>query len=332
MDSDFLKKRTTRRQMLRNSAKVAGASVLAQVLPASLLRGSLLAYAQQAPPSDHAAAMRAQMGAAPIQSQNLADNVTLLSGPGGNVVVLNGPDGKLVIDTFLSPAWPRLKETLSGLGDAPLKWVIDTHWHFDHTDNNAPLHADGATVLAHENTKKRMSEPHDLPVFNFHFAPSPEDALPQQTFAASHKLQPNGETLILQHFAPAHTDSDIYIHLQRANVIHMGDTFFNGMYPFIDSSTGGKISGMIAAADTVLPLANNYTKIVPGHGPLGNKGDLTKFRDMLVTVRDRLQKLKSAGKSAQEAAAEKPLADLDALWGKGMLNSDLFVQVVYLSL
>jgi cyclase len=331
MASDLVSKRTTRREVLRNSATFAGAGVLRQLLPASLLR-AFPGYAQEAPAADHAAAVRAQMGAAPIQSQKLSDNVILLSGPGGNVVVLNGADGKVVIDTFLSPAWPRLKETLSGMGDAPLKFVIDTHWHFDHTDNNAALHAAGATVVAHENTKKRMSEPHDLPVFNFHFAPSPADALPQQTFAASHKLQLNKENLTLQHLAPAHTDSDIYVHLQQANVIHMGDTFFNGMYPYIDSSTGGKISGMIAAANTALSVANNYTKIIPGHGPLGNKGDLTKSRDMLVTVRERMQKLKSAGKSAEEVVAGKPLADLDAAWGQGMLNSDLFVQVAYLAL
>lgn len=272
------------------------------------------------------------MGSLPIQSQKLGNNVTLLSGPGGNVVVLNGPDGKVVVDTFLAPAWPKLKETLEGLGSEPLKLAIDTHWHFDHTDNNAPLHAAGATVLAHENTKKRMSETHDLPIMGLHFAPSPPEALPQQTFADSHKLQANGEAMSLQHLAPAHTDSDIYIHFQHANVVHMGDTFFNGMYPYIDSSTGGNLTGMISAADKIIGLANNYTKIVPGHGPLGNKGDLVKSRDMLVTVRDRMQKLKSAGKSQDEAVAEKPLADLDAQWGKGMLNSDFFVRVAYLAL
>jgi len=333
MKSDSLHKPTSRREMLRDSATLAGSAFLAHLFPATLLRASTAGYTQQAPsPADALASIRAQMGAAPIEAQKLADNLTLLSGPGGNVVVLNGPDGKFVVDTFLSPAWPKLRETLGGIGNAPLKFVIDTHWHFDHTDNNAPLHAAGATVLAHENTKKRMSEPHDLPVFGLHFDPSPADALPQQTFAASHNLQANGETLALQHFAPAHTDTDIYIHFQKANIIHMGDTFFNGFYPYIDSSTGGKISGMIAAADKVLPLANNYTKIVPGHGPLGDKTDLAKFREMLVTARDRVQKLKSAGKSAQEAVAEKPFADLDPIWGKGRLNSDLFVQVAYLAL
>jgi glyoxylase-like metal-dependent hydrolase (beta-lactamase superfamily II) len=177
-----------------------------------------------------------------------------------------------------------------------------------------------------------MSETHDLPILGLHFPPSPPEALPQQTFATTHKLEANGETLALEHFSPAHTDTDVFIHFQKANVIHMGDTFFNGFYPFIDSSTDGKIGGMIAAADKILPLANNETKIVPGHGPLGNKADLAKFREMLVTVRERIQKLKSAGKTAQEAVAEKPFADLEAAWGKGFLNSDVFVQVVYLSL
>jgi glyoxylase-like metal-dependent hydrolase (beta-lactamase superfamily II) len=145
-------------------------------------------------------------------------------------------------------------------------------------------------------------------------------------------LQANGETLLLQHLAPAHTDTDIYVHFQKANVIQMGDTFFNGMYPYIDPGTGGKIDGMIAAADTILSLARNDTKIVAGHGPLGNKADLTKSRDMLVTARDRVQKLKSAGKSAQEAIAEKPFTDLDADWGQGIINSDQFVHVAYLAL
>jgi cyclase len=265
----------------------------------------------------------------------------MFDGPGGAVTVLNGPDGKFVVDTFVAPAWPRLKEALDGLGSAPVKYVIDTHWHFDHTDNNPHLHAAGAAVLAHENTKKRMSEPHDLPVLyrgedgalaGLHFDPSPAEALPQQTFAATYQLRANGETLALQHVAPAHTDSDIYVHFQKANVISMGDLFFNGMYPYIDPGTGGSIDGMIAAADNILSLADNHTKIVAGHGPLGNKADLTKSRDMLITSRDRIQKLKSAGKSAQEAVAEKPFADLDPVWGQGIINGDQFVQIVYLTL
>src|ERR1700726_2636943 len=196
MKFNFLQKQTSRREMLRDSATLAGSALLAHLFPATLLRASAADNAQQAPsPADLLASMRAKFNAASIETQKLADNVTMLSGPGGSVVVLNGPDGKFVVDTFVSPAWPKLKETLDGLGNAPVKYVIDTHWHFDHTDNNAPLHAAGAMVLAHENTKKRMSEPHDMPVLGLHLDPSPAEALPQQTFGASHKLQANGETL-----------------------------------------------------------------------------------------------------------------------------------------
>src|SRR5271163_105845 len=332
MNSDLFQKQTTRREMLRGSAALASSAFLAQLFPGSSLRAAVLGYPRQTSAADPATTFRGQMGAAPIQSQKLADNLTMLSGPGGNVVVLNGADGKFIVDTFVSPAWPKLKETLDGIGNAPLKIVIDTHWHFDHTDNNAPLHAAGATVLAHENTKKRMSAPQTIPVLNVHFPASPADALPQETFSSKHKLQANGDTLALEHFSPAHTDSDVYVHFEKANVIHMGDTFFNGLYPFVDAGSGGKIDGMIAAADKALPLADDKTKIVPGHGPLGNKADLTKFRDMMVTARDRVEKLKSAGKSAQEAVAEKPFADLDPVWGKGVVNGDQFVQIVYLAL
>jgi cyclase len=342
MKFNFLQKQTSRREMLRGSATLAGSAFLAHFVPARLLRASAAGYVESAPsPADLLASMRAKFNAVPMETQKLADNVTMFDGPGGAVTVLNGPDGKFLVDTFVAPAWPRLQKALDGLGNAPLKYVINTHWHFDHTDNNAHLHAAGATVLAHENTKKDMSEPHDLPVLyrgpdgalsGLHFDPSPLGALPQQTFAASYKVQANGETLALQHVAPAHTDSDIYIHFQNANVISMADLFFNGMYPYIDPGTGGNIIGMIAAADKILSLADNDTKIVAGHGPLGNRADLTKSRDMLITSRDRVEKLKSTGKSALEAVAEKPFADLDPVWGQGIINSDQWVQIVYLTL
>jgi cyclase len=342
MKLDFLQGQTSRRDILRGSVTLAGSAFLAHLFPAPLLDASVAGYAQQAPSAaDLRAKMRAWFNAFPLETQKLADNITMLSGPGGSVVVLNGPDGKFVVDSFVKPAWPRLKQALDRLGDEPVKYVIDTHWHFDHTDNNARLHAAGATVLAHENTKKRMSESHVLPalyrgddgkLYDVQFEPSPAEALPQQTFAAGYKLQANGETLALEHFAAAHTDGDIYAHFQKADVISMGDLFFNGMYAYIDPGTGGQITGVIAAVDKVLSLASRDTKIVPGHGPLGNKADLTKFRDMLVTARDRVEKLKSAGKSAQEAVAEKPFADLDPVWGKGVVNGDQFVQIVYLVL
>ena len=216
--------------------------------------------------ADRVAAMRAQFGGMPIQSQPLTDSITLLSGPGGNVVVLNGADGKLMGDTFVQPAWQHLKDALEAIGKAPVKTAIDTHWHFDHSDNNASLRAAGATLVAHVNTKKRMSETHTLAVLNLTFEPSPAGALPQQTFQQTHKISMNGETVSLVHVPPAHTDSDIYIHYEKGNVLQTGDVFFNGMYPYIDDGTGGSVSGMIAGATKLLAVADNNTKIVPGHG------------------------------------------------------------------
>src|ERR1700722_9414278 len=341
MKFNFLQKQTSRRDILRGSVTLAGSTLLAHLFPTTLLRDTAMDNAQRAPsPTALLASMRAKFNAVPVETQKLADNVTMFDGPGGAVTVLNGPDGKFVVDTFVAPAWTRLKEALDGLGSAPVKYVIDTHWHFDHTDNNPHLHAAGAAVLAHENTKKRMSEPHDLPVLyrgedgalaGLHLEPSPAEALPQETFAATYQLRANGEIVELQHVAPAHTDSDIYVHFQKANVISMGDLFFNGMYPYIDPGTGGSIDGMIAA-DRILSLADNDTKIVAGHGPLGNKADLTRARDMLITSRDRVQKLKWEGKSALEAVAEKPFADLDPVWGSGIINGDQWLRIVYLTL
>jgi glyoxylase-like metal-dependent hydrolase (beta-lactamase superfamily II) len=340
MKPHFLQKQTSRRDILRGSATLAGGAFLAQLLPAPLLRASA-APAQSPSAADLRAKMRGWFNAFPLKTQKLADNITMLSGPGGSVVVLNGPDGKFIVDCFVAPAWPRLKKALDGLGNAPVKYVVNTHWHFDHTDNNAPLHLAGATVLAHENTKKRMSESHVLPalyrgddgiLYDVQFDPSPADGLPQETFVDGYKLQANGETLALEHFATAHTDGDIYAHFQKADVIQMGDLFFNGMYAYIDPGTGGNITGVIDTVEKILSIAGNDTKIVPGHGPLGNKADLAKFRDMLVTARNRIGKLKSAGKSADEAVAEKPFADLDPVWGKGVVSGDQFVRIVYLTL
>ena len=288
-----------------------------------------LARAATGRAQDPLAAARARIGAIPIQAQSLAENITLLSGPGGNVVVLRGPDDMIVVDTFVAPAWPRLEESLKGLSAAPVKFVINTHWHFDHTDNNAPLRAGGATLVAHENTKLRMTQPHHLAVLELDFPPSPAAALPQQVFKEGYKLEANGERLAVTHVPPAHTDTDVVVQFEKANVLHTGDVFFNGRYPYIDGSTGGRIDGMIEGAGRLLSLADSDTKIVPGHGPLGTKAELAKYRDMLSTVADRVRKLKASGKSLEECIAAKPFADLDADWGKGAMNGDTFVKVVY---
>jgi len=314
----------TRREWLRMMAAMGAGALVDGLLPRELARAAN-------PPQDPVAAARARIGAIPIQAQPLGENLTLLAGPGGNVVVLHGSDGMVVVDTFVAPAWPKFQESLKGFA-VPVKFVINTHWHFDHTDNNAPLRAGGATLVAHENTKLRMTEPHHLAVLELDFPPSPAGALPQRVFKDGYKLEANGERLAVTHVPPAHTDTDVVVRFEKANVLHAGDVFFNGRYPYIDGSTGGRVDGMIAAADRLLTLADGDTKIVPGHGPLGTKADLAKFRDMLSTAADRVRKLKASGKSVEECAAAKPFADLDVDWGKGTFNSDAFVKVVYLTL
>jgi cyclase len=315
--------------MLRAVATLTGGAAIVGTVPARAF-AAIRAMLPQTANTDPIQAMRAQMGSIPIQTTKLADNLTLLSGPGGNVVVLHGSDGKIVVDSFVQPAWPKLKDILDGMGNARIKTLIDTHWHFDHTDNNAAFHEAGATILAHTNTKKRLMETHDL--LGMHFTPALAAALPTQTFTATDKLSANGETLAMAHYAPAHTDSDIYIHYEKANVVHMGDVFFNGMYPFVDIGTGGNINGMIAGATRILALSDSKTKIVPGHGPLGDKAALTKYRNVLATIRDRVQKQKAAGKKLNEVLASKPSAEFDAVWGKGMMGPDQFVSIVYNSL
>ncbi len=307
-----------------------GAGALVEgLLPPELARAATGRAAQQQ--QDRVAQFRAQIGATPIQSQSLAKNITLLAGPGGNVVVLHGSDGLVVVDTFVAPAWPKFQESLKGLG-APVKTVINTHWHFDHTDNNASLRAGGAMLVAHENTKLRMTQPHHLAVLELDFPPSPAAALPQRVFKEGYKLEANGEKLAVMHVPPAHTDTDVAVWFEQANVLHTGDVFFNGFYPYIDGSTGGRVDGVIEATDRLLSLADANTKIVPGHGPLGTKADLAKYRDMVSKAADQVRKLKASGKSVEEVTAAKPLADLDADWGKGRLNGDTFVKVVYLTL
>ena len=320
----------TRRELLQSTGVVAGSTVVAGVFHGSLVERLLARSAQQpaaAPPSDPLAAIRAQMAAAPIETVKLGGNLTMLSGPGGNVVVLHGTDGKIVVDTFVLPVWSALRKTIDGMDNAPIKLLINTHWHFDHTDNNANFRQAGAGILAHENTAKRLSESHDL--LGMHFEPAPATARPTETFKDTHKMQANGEAVELGYIQPAHTDTDIYIRYTKSNVMHLGDCFFNGVYPVIDAGTGGNVNGMIAAADRALKMGDNSTRFVPGHGPLADRAALTSYRDMLVTVRDRVRKLKTSGRKLEEVQASKPSADFDATWGKGFMMPNDFLAMVY---
>ena len=320
---------SSRRRFLYHAGLLGGGAIVFRYAPAGLAATPTYAEMLQAAvaQTDPVATMRAQIGAAPIETTKLGDRLVMLSGPGGNVVVLYGPDGKVVVDSFVQPAWPSLKSTLDGLDGGAVKTLIDTHWHFDHADNNANFRAAGASVLAHANTRKRLTESHDL--LGMHFDPAPAAALPTDTFTDKRSLTVNGETLAVSYVPPAHTDTDIFVRYTKANVLHMGDVFFNGMYPFIDASTGGSINGMIAGADRALAMTNSRTRIVPGHGALSDHAGLLKYRRVIATIRDRVRTRKRAGATLAQVQAAKPGAEFDAVWGKGMMRPDDFIALVY---
>ena len=306
----------SRRAFLRTAGLLSGAMAL-RGIPDGLL------YAQ----ANAVDARRAQTAAAAIETTKLTDRLSLLAGPGGNVLVLHGPDGKILVDGFVRPAWPKLKAALDAISAAPIKSLIDTHWHFDHADNNGNARAAGAGVIAHENTKLRLTQAHDL--LGMHFDPAPPTELPTQTFTSGLSVNANGEQLRLTHVPPAHTDTDIFVHFRGANVLHMGDVFFNGMYPFIDTATGGGIDGVIGAVEIALKEITATTKIVPGHGPLATRGSLEAYAHMLATVRDRVRSAKRAGRSLAQVQASTPTADFDENWGKGFMSAADFLTIVY---
>ena len=276
--------------------------------------------------------LRTAAGTADVRTTKLTDTVFLLQSVGGNIVCQIGPDGKLLIDSGISTGTPKLIDALNKLGTHRLKLLLNTHWHPDHTDGNAALHLAGAFIMAQENTRTRLSANQVLQVYDLKVPASANAALPQETFPETEDLWVNNDQISLVHTPNAHTDSDIFIHFAKANVIHTGDLWFNGMYPLIDLGTGGSVNGMIRGVDEILVLADERSKIVPGHGQPGDKSALQTYREMLVTVADRVEKLKATGSTVEQAVAAKPTADLDAAWAKGNIHPDTFVAIIYNSL
>jgi len=289
--------------------------------------------AQAASQPDRVVQGRAAAANAAIVTTKLYDNVYLLSnGVGGNMALQTGREGNLLVDASFSTAVPKILNAIGAVShDAP-DTLVNTHWHYDHTDGNEALHAAGFTIFAHSKTRERMSHDQAVPFFRIVMPASPVKALPTITFDNSMQAWHNGDSLDMVHFDPAHTDTDIYIHFHNADVLHLGDIFFNGIYPFIDESSGGNIDGMIKGAEVGLAITGSGTKIVPGHGPLASKADLQKYRDMLSAIRDKVAALKTGGASEQEAITKKPTAEFDAAWGKGFMNADTFAGIVYRTL
>jgi len=266
---------------------------------------------------------------APIETHSLRRNISVLEGSGGNIGVLTGKDGKLLVDSGFTVSRPRILAALNSLSSDPIAQLLNTHWHTDHTDGNAWLHAAGAKITAHVNTKKHLSTSTRVEGWDWTFPPAPLGALPTVVFGDEYRLQHNDTNIKLKYYGPAHTDSDVSVFFEEADIIHVGDTWWNGIYPFIDYSTGGSIDGMIRATEWNLQVITDKMIVIPGHGPIGNKAGLTEYRDMLVTIRNNVATLKKRGKSLSETVAAKPTAAYDGKYGQFLISPSLFTSLVY---
>jgi glyoxylase-like metal-dependent hydrolase (beta-lactamase superfamily II) len=266
----------------------------------------------------------------PIKVHRLRGNVSILEGSGGNIAVLTGVDGKVFIDAGITASRRRIIEAVNGLSADPITYLVNTHWHFDHTDGNAWLNAEGAAIVAHENTHKYLLATQRVEDWDFNFTAPPLAAIPTEVFSLEKTLKLNGTTLALRHYGPAHTDSDISVTFAEADILHVADTYWNGIYPFIDYSTGGHIEGMIKATEANLAATKDSTIVIPGHGnPISNKSELEAYRDMLVTIRENVTKLKRQGRSLQDTIDAKPTAAYDEKWGQFVVTPALFTKLVY---
>jgi glyoxylase-like metal-dependent hydrolase (beta-lactamase superfamily II) len=266
----------------------------------------------------------------PIVTHKLRNNIAVLEGSGGNIAALTGPDGKVLIDAGIDVSRPQITKALTDLGPEPITHLVNTHWHFDHTSGNDWLHAAGAKIIAHANTRKYLSEVQRVNDWDYNFLPLPPGGIPSEVFADEQSLKLNGVNIGLRHYRPAHTDSDISVIFGEADILHAGDTYWNGIYPFIDYSTGGSIDGMITASDANLAVTTNKTIIIPGHGrSVSNKSELQDFRDMLAAIRKNVAALKKQGRSRDEAVAAKPTAAFDPKWGGSVIDGGFFTRMVY---
>jgi len=260
----------------------------------------------------------------------------MLTGPGGNIGVSFGEDGVLLIDDKYPQLGEKIAAAVQELSDKPVRFVINTHGHFDHVLGNEHFGRFGAVIVAHENVRKRMSVDRVVPMYNIHLPASSKAALPIITFTQDITFHLNGDEIHVFHAKEAHSDSDAVVHFRKANVVHTGDLYFAGVYPVIEvggiypgTDFEGSIKGMIAAITYLLTLVDENTKVIPGHGPVSNKAELITYLAMLTTARDRMTKLIKEGKTQEQVIAAKPYADLDETWGKGIVSPELFVRIVY---
>jgi cyclase len=292
-----------------------------------------IAIAQQAAPPAAPAPPPRDFSKVEIKTTDLGNNTYMLEGEGGNITIAVGSDAVFMVDSEFAPLHDKIKAAIENIGKLPVKYLVDTHFHGDHTGGNALFHKDGAVVVAQINVRTRLAAGTTNGLTGAKTPPADADSLPTKTYTDRITLKIKGRhAIFLAHVKNAHTDGDTYVLFPDANVLSTGDIFRNGGYPNIDFANGGNIKGMIAGAETYLKLANDKTKIVPGHGVLSTKADLAAYLTMLTTARDRMAKLIKEGKSEADVVAAKPFADYDAKLSVTPQASTNFIRVVYHSL
>lgn len=263
-----------------------------------------------------------------IKATKVAGNVYMLEGAGGNIGVSVGTDGILIVDDEFAPLAEKIRAALKGLGEGKLKFILNTHWHGDHTGSNAVFGPE-APIIAQTNVRKRLAEGMNIP--DRVTKPAPKEALPIVTFDQSLSVHFNGEEIRVIHFPHGHTDGDAVIFFTTSNVVHMGDDFFNGMFPFVDLDSGGDVDGYVKNVGEVIARLSGDVKIIPGHGPLASLDDLKRYHRMLTETTGFVRQRMAAGKTLDQIKAEG-LPDEFKPWGKGFINSDGWITTIYRSL